>query len=220
MKNQLDNEASGLTRRKFVKGVTGMAAATSVISMPVLAQQVSERRVSPEDPGISFILSPDERDRGARLLTQAMNPFLGDWIGVREGRDTAVRSPSVRRYYPYLGGPQVVGEVEVVGPDHVAVFRAAKHVVFSPARDTLLTYFFEIGADVQIFELDRKELDRGVLMWNEILRKGRLFRVEEPMPKNDEWAITVWQQDTAGKYQVYAKETLSREYKEAYRRRR
>ena len=217
MKNQSEHEPSKSTRRKFVKGVTGTIALASI---PGLGRQTSQRQISPEDPGISFILSPDERERGVSLLSQALNPFMGEWIGVREGRDTTVRSPSKRRYIPYLGGPQIVGEVEVLGPDQVTLFRAAKTVVFSPARNTLLTYFFEIGGDVQIFELDRQALNQDKLLWNEILRKGRLFRVEETMPKNDMWAITVWQQDVAGKYQIYAKETLNREWRETYRRRR
>lgn len=211
-------DAAGTTRRNFITGVTGMIAASS-IAVPALVGQTSRPQISQEDPGISFTLSPPELERAAALLRQVFNPFMGEWIGTREGRDTGAKGPVLftKNYSLYIGGPQVVADVEAsVGG--VTVFKAAKHYAGSPLRDTLLTYFFETGANVQIFELDRKALDQGKLVWNEILRKGRLFRAEESFPKSDEWISTIYQQDSNGKYQVFASNQLRRKYKESYRR--
>lgn len=220
MKNQSESVASKTTRRKFITGVTGMIAASS-ISVSALAGQTSQRSISQEDPGIAFTLSPPELEKAAALLRQVFTPYMGEWVGTREGRDTGSKGPVLfsKNYSLYIGGPQVVADVEAVVAG-VSVFRAAKHYVGSPLRDTLLTYFFETGANVQIFELDRKALDQDKLVWNEILRKGRLFRAEESIPKGDEWTSTIYQQDASGKYQVFATNILRRKYKESYRRQR
>jgi hypothetical protein len=217
MKNQFEGDASNSTRRRFIAGMTGVIAATAI---PVRGNQTSQRQVTAEDPGIAFVLSTAERERAAALLAQVFTPFMGEWIGTREGRDTGSRSAvfSRQHYSLYLGGPHVVAEVEAV-VEGVEVFRAAKHYTPNPVADTLLTYFFENGGDVQIFRLDRSSLDQGKLVWNEILRKGRLFRVEESIPKNDEWSATVFQQDERGRYQVFATNILRRKWREAYRRR-
>lgn len=218
MKNESSNDVSETTRRKFIKGVTGVIAASS-ISAPLLRGQTSRQQLSAEDPGIAFTLSPPELERSAALLRQVFTPFMGEWVGTREGRDTGTKGPvSFRKQYSlYIGGPQVVANVEAI-VDGITVFAAAKHYLGSPKRDTLLTYFFESGANVQIFELDRKALEQDRLVWNEILRKGRLFRAEESMPKDDEWTSTIFQQDANGKYQVFATNLLRRKYKESLRR--
>jgi hypothetical protein len=220
MKNQSEGNASKSTRRKFITGVTGIVAA-SAIPTTALSRQSSQRAISQEDPGIAFTLSPPELERAAALLKQVFTPFMGEWVGTREGRDTGSKSPVLftKAYSLYIGGPQVVADVEAV-VEGVSVFRAAKHYVGSPLRDTLLTYFFETGANVQIFQLDRRELDQDKLVWNEIMRKGRLFRAEESFPKGDEWTSTIYQQDASGKYQVFAVNQLRRKWKESYRRQR
>jgi hypothetical protein len=218
MNNQRRNDTAITTRRNFITGMAGIIAASS-ISVPALSGQTSRAQISQEDPGVSFTLSPSELERAAALLRQVFTPFMGEWIGTREGKDTGSKGPVLlnKTYSLYIGGPQVVADVEaLVGG--VSVFRAAKHYVGSPSRDTLLTYFFETGANVQIFELDRKALDQDRLVWNEILRKGRLFRAEESFPKADEWTSTIYQQDSNGKYQVFAANQLRRKYKESYRR--
>lgn len=205
------NKPSSIARRDFLKVAAGMVAMTSV--QPLTAQ------VAQEDPGIAFVLSPAELEKGAALLRQVFTPFMGEWLGTRESRDTGVKGPvtATQRYSLYMGGPQVVAEVEAL-VDGVAVFSAAKMYVYSATKNTILTYFFEIGGNVQIFELDRKRLDEGKLFWNEIVRKGAQFRVEEAIPQNDEWEATVFMQDGTGKYQVFARNLLRRKWKEAYRR--
>lgn len=202
---------SEVARRGFIKAAAGVAALASIRCLT--AQQPRQ------DAGAAFVLSPEERDTAAALLNEVFTPYLGEWVGTRDSRDTGVQGPILftKRYSHYLGGPQMVAEVEAIA-DGVAVFSAAKHYVYSPARNTLLTYFFEGGGTVQIFELDRKKMAERKLHWREILRSGPQFRVEETLPQNSEWSSTVFVQDAAGNEQVFARNVLRRKWREADRR--
>lgn len=202
-----------------VTGVTGVIAASSVSALGFQSLQTPRRFILQEDPGIAYTLTAPELEKGAALLRQVFTPFLGEWVGSREGRDTGSTGPVLftKNYTLLAGGPQVIAHVEanVAG---LAVFAAAKAYAYSPLRDTLITYFFESGGHVQMFELDRKAMDSNRLVWNEIMRKGPAFRAEESIPNGDEFTSTIYQQDSSGVFRVFASNVLRRRFKESIRR--
>lgn len=222
MKDQFTNEELMTTRRRFVSNAAGIGAAGIAVGTPVAAFGFHVEQVA-ENTGVAYVLSDAEREIGAALLRKAFVPYLGEWIGTRTGEDTGTPDPVLlkKRYSMFVGGPQFVGDVEAIRGG-VTVFRAAKVYAYSPSRDTLLTYFFEGGGNTHIFELDRQASvleetvdDPGKLIWNEILRTGRLFRAEMTIPRTGEWSSNIFHQDETGIYQLFATNILRREWKES-----
>ncbi|MCZ6691283.1 MAG: hypothetical protein O7H41_16980 [Planctomycetota bacterium] len=164
------------------------------------------------DPGITFFLSSKDSLDASVLLKEVFDPYMGKWTGTREGVDVGEKGSVqlTKEYKIWVGGPLVFADVQAGRPGRPAPFQAAKAYAYSPTRKTLLTYFFERGANANIFELDRSALSEGKLVWNEIMRKGRLFRVEETIPKDGKWTSTIWRQNKSGKYEVFARNTLER----------
>jgi hypothetical protein len=170
---------------------------------------------------LGFVLKAEHAEKAEALLGEVFTPFLGEWVGTRESKDTGAPGAVVfrKRYSLLAGGPNVIANVEAL-VDGVQVFAAAKTYAYSPDKDTLLTYFFEGGGNVQIFELDRTKMKDGSLIWHEISRKGLMFRAEETIPKNGEFKSTILQQNAAGTYEVFARNILRRAWKEANNRRK
>lgn len=205
-----------VSRRTFLK----LSATSTPTVLPLLAAEDPGLT----DPGIGFILTEAERQRAAEVMQRVFEHFLGEWVGVREGEDTGNQGfvPSRRRYYVAQGGPQVwclvsggatVDETPffVTSQLDENSFLAAKAMFYSPARDNVLTYFLENGGNVQIFELDKEATNPTRLVWQEILRPQNLFRVVESIVDNDRLVITIYRQDDAGRYQVYARGASQRQ---------
>lgn len=164
------------------------------------------------DPGIAFILTDEEREKAKEVMQHVFGNFLGEWVGVREGEDVGNEGPvySTRHYYIAQGGPQVwctVTAGTVGAPDF---YDALKALFWSPTMDNVLTFFFEDGGNVQIFELDKEAANENKLVWQEIMRTDNLFRVVEAITDDDRLIVTIYRQDDDGKYQVYAKGTSRR----------
>lgn len=161
---------------------------------------------STEDPGIAYILSEKKRELASRLLSK-IDPFLGEWIGTREQGQQPGKS--IRHYERLAGTYNVNVQIEATFTDGF-VFRAAEHMNYSPVRNTLVGYWFEDDGTVQIFELDKRTSGERKLVWREILRKGRLFRVEEVISQQDELTVSAFQQDKQGAFQLFARSIYRR----------
>jgi hypothetical protein len=190
--------------------------------MPLLVAEETQL----EDPGIAFILTKEQRAKAEQVMKKVFAHFFGEWVGDREGEDTGNQGfvPSTRRYYTAMGGPQVWCLVTAGDTDesafftditetearHDSQFYAGKTMFYSFLRDNVLTYFFEDGGNVQIFELDKEATHEKRLVWQEILRAGNLFRVVETITDDERLIVTIYRQDDQGKYQVYSKGTSRR----------
>lgn len=206
----MSDQYNSVSRRAFALGaVFGLGA-------PLLTEGVAHAQAESSGESLGFILDDTQMNKAATTLARIWTPFLGEWVGTRDGKDTGVDGEVVlRKNYSLLaGGPSVLADVEAFA-DGVSVFKAAKAYAYSPEKDTLLTYFFESGGHVQIFELDPKELDNGVLAWQEVSRKGRLFRAEETVPEDDEFVSRILQQNENGVYDTFAENILRRPWKNA-----